>query len=307
MFDTGAAPAVDLGCNPMQFRDLDHNLDGLDKVTSARDEHVGTDTHAFLDEIPVGKSLLEKFAEAAKGVGGNDGMGRGESEELFRRLTFEGRRGEISIGAVIIEPSRRSFSDGEVTPVREMEERMKLHYTSRPPMSTKLRKSSKCILRDKSPAISRYDGPSSSADVHPQNKRSSSAPETRSATQNRKQKHSRHQPGTSGGDSSIDTGFPERNMNKLLLYNWFLLRMDNIKILSSVSDNLKGKGDDFGLLKLLAGTHEERRWWTILVDDLACPQCVEVLRPRRTDAKLSKDVKVGHEPAKCQFTQPDIC
>lgn len=80
--------------------------------------------------------------------------------------------------------------------------------------------------------------------------------------------------------------FPETDSPRLLLYNWFLLRMDNIKILSSLNDTFNGHGDDFGLLKLLASTHEDRRWWTIMVDDLACPQCVEVLKARRTDAKV---------------------
>jgi hypothetical protein len=80
-------------------------------------------------------------------------------------------------------------------------------------------------------------------------------------------------------DSSHDS-FGQTNVNRLILYNWYMLRMDHTKIMGGLSQ-------DFDLLRLLAGTHEARRWWTILIDDLACPQCVATLRAKRADAQVS--------------------
>ena len=72
------------------------------------------------------------------------------------------------------------------------------------------------------------------------------------------------------------------DMPRLLLYNYFLRRIDNIQILSPNSV-FAGKPEDFELLRLLASTHNDTRWWTVYVDDLACPQCVEELGRRKED------------------------
>ncbi|KFX94047.1 hypothetical protein V490_04544 [Pseudogymnoascus sp. VKM F-3557] len=66
-----------------------------------------------------------------------------------------------------------------------------------------------------------------------------------------------------------------------MLYNWHVLRMDSIRILDPLWEGFRGSTQDYELLKLLAQTHEYQRWWLIVVDDFACPQCVETLRLQR--------------------------
>ena len=88
MFNPGT-PAEDV----FRQQSFDHNLTGLEAYTSAADiyDHgyvAETTGHAFLDEIPVGKSLLDQFKEATQ----MDGADEGEGEVLYRRLTMERAR-----------------------------------------------------------------------------------------------------------------------------------------------------------------------------------------------------------------------
>ncbi|OAF56443.2 hypothetical protein VC83_06816 [Pseudogymnoascus destructans] len=82
------------------------------------------------------------------------------------------------------------------------------------------------------------------------------------------------------GVSSFESG-SRPNLTRSMLYNWHLLRMDNIRILDPLWEGFRGSAHDYELLKLLAQTHEHQRWWLIVVDDFACPQCVDELRLQR--------------------------
>jgi hypothetical protein len=77
----------------------------------------------------------------------------------------------------------------------------------------------------------------------------------------------------------------EQEKQKVFIYNWYMLRFDNIHILQSQkpdeNDISARCAEDFNLLQLLAQTYENQRWWTILIDDIACPECVTYLRYER--------------------------
>lgn len=266
MFNPGT-PAEDV----FRQQSFDHNLTGLEAYTSAADIYsdgyvAETTGHAFLDEIPVGKSLLDQFKEATQ----MDGVDDGEGEVLYRRLTMERRR-SVSDGSVIVPRVYAASYDGavEATLISIYEDE-----TATPPATPEpaaLGILSPKVSKGKRRALPNMSIMSEYRPIRPTIGRSFTAPLP--LANHNKERHS----------SSSDPGrvFPETDIPRLLLYNWFLLRMDNIKILSQND----GIGEDFGLLKLLANTHEDRRWWTIMVDDLACPQCVEVLRKRRTNSK----------------------
>ncbi|OBT68532.1 hypothetical protein VE03_01676 [Pseudogymnoascus sp. 23342-1-I1] len=82
------------------------------------------------------------------------------------------------------------------------------------------------------------------------------------------------------------------DLTRSMLYNWHLLRMDNIRILDPLWEGFRGSAHDYELLKLLAQTHEHQRWWLIVVDDFACPQCVQTLRLQRMHPRsLGKAIK----------------
>lgn len=276
MFNPGT-PAEDV----FRQQSFDHNLTGLEAYTSAADIYdqgyvAETTGHAFLDEIPVGKSLLEQFKEATQMDGADDGDG----EVLYRRLTMERR--SVSDGSMIVRRVYAASYDGaaEATPFTIYE-----GETATPPakpepavhtiLSPKLTKEKSRALPSMSvmSTISEHKPP-----ARPTIGRSFTAPLPIA-------NHSKERQSSSSDHGRV---FPETDIPRLLLYNWFLLRMDNIKILSQND----GVGEDFGLLKLLANTHENRRWWTIMVDDLACPQCVEVLRRRKAASKARYMPKV---------------
>lgn len=82
------------------------------------------------------------------------------------------------------------------------------------------------------------------------------------------------------GSSSIGSG-GRHDPTRSMLYNWHILRMDNIRILDPLWEGFRGSSHDYELLKLLAQTHEYQRWWLIVVDDFACPECVESLKYQR--------------------------
>ncbi|KFZ03008.1 hypothetical protein V502_11315 [Pseudogymnoascus sp. VKM F-4520 (FW-2644)] len=93
-----------------------------------------------------------------------------------------------------------------------------------------------------------------------------------------------------GEASPENCGRPD--VTRSMLYNWHLLRMDNIRILDPLWEGIRGSAHDYELLKLLAQTHEHQRWWLIVVDDFACPQCVEALRLQRMHPRsLRKAIK----------------
>ncbi|KFY22890.1 hypothetical protein V493_06245 [Pseudogymnoascus sp. VKM F-4281 (FW-2241)] len=86
------------------------------------------------------------------------------------------------------------------------------------------------------------------------------------------------------------------DLTRSMLYNWHLLRMDNIRILDPLWESFRGSAHDYELLKLLAQTHEHQRWWLIAVDDFACPQCVESLRLQRMHPRVTQFFsKLGRE------------
>ena len=88
-------------------------------------------------------------------------------------------------------------------------------------------------------------------------------------------------------ESSLEScGRPD--LTRSMLYNWHLLRMDNIRILDPLWEGFRGSSHDYELLKLLAQTHEHQRWWLIVVDDFACPQCVETLRLQRVHPRVRR-------------------
>ncbi|KFY45339.1 hypothetical protein V494_00990 [Pseudogymnoascus sp. VKM F-4513 (FW-928)] len=93
------------------------------------------------------------------------------------------------------------------------------------------------------------------------------------------------------GEYSLEGG-GRPDLTRSMLYNWHLLRMDNIRILDPLWEGFRGSANDYELLKLLTQTHEHQRWWLILVDDFACPQCVEALRLQRKHPRsLHKAIK----------------
>lgn len=89
-----------------------------------------------------------------------------------------------------------------------------------------------------------------------------------------------------GETSPENCGRPD--VTRSMLYNWHLLRMDNIRILDPLWEGFRGSAHDYELLKLLAQTHEHQRWWLIVVDDFACPQCVEALSLQRMHPRVRR-------------------
>jgi hypothetical protein len=89
------------------------------------------------------------------------------------------------------------------------------------------------------------------------------------------------------GESSFESG-SRPDLTRSMLYNWHLLRMDNIRILDPQWESFRGSAHDYELLKLLAQTHEHQRWWLIVVDDFACPQCVDELRLQRMHPRVRR-------------------
>ena len=99
------------------------------------------------------------------------------------------------------------------------------------------------------------------------------------------------------GEFSLEScGRPD--LTRSMLYNWHLLRMDNIRILDPLWEGFGGFPHDYELLRILAQTHEYQRWWLIVVDDFACPQCVETLgvqqmHPRVRISRSTNDKDFG--------------
>jgi hypothetical protein len=89
------------------------------------------------------------------------------------------------------------------------------------------------------------------------------------------------------GESSFESG-SRPDLTRSMLYNWHLLRMDNIRILDPQWESFRGSAHNYELLKLLAQTHEHQRWWLIVVDDFACPQCVDELRLQRMHPRVRR-------------------
>lgn len=263
---------------------FDHNLGGLERSSFARDTVMGrasveTTGHAFLDAIPVGKSLMEQIRSAtmANLDGSKDDR---HADDIFRRLTMEQTRIEQEAGQLATE-THDSGRHPDAQPASVQRSQLTDGTTNRA-ASAKLgliRARSKFQLNNNS-AIERSHKPTDAA---------SKSVESNSKLYQREGKlYSQRPRGRSGkqGTSGSETLDCLRgNMSHLLLYNWFLLRMDNIRILSSHNQTFNGKDDDFALLRLLAQSNADRRWWTIEVDDIACRECVGLLRARRAEIK----------------------
>lgn len=267
MFDAGTfAPFLEGDEQP-----FDNNLGGLETQTSTCDNALGrtsveTTGHAFLDAIPVGKSLMEQF-QMATTMGIGSPIDEEEADDMFRRITME--------------LPRRSHG-GEKSALKADLGRSE-SLRSRPATATErnrpfTRKELSSALR-KGQDQNRSKTVSDSA-LNRATQRSSSRQGTIPRC------HRKRGCGKLGTSGSETLDCLRGNMNHLLLYNWFLLRMDNIRILSSQSQTFNGRDDDFALLRLLAQSHANRRWWTIDVEDIACEECVEELETKRGEIQV---------------------
>jgi hypothetical protein len=257
MFDTESALLE-------EPRALDHVEEGLAPLTSAGDgRRIDSHSHVFLDTVPSSHSLTGELALALV----MDGAWEVEEQRgLFRRLLEGLSSDETETGSS--QEMERSEPQAPEIPLRgrfnssKMRTLMKIDKRDKPSANTQL---ALAMDMEKEESPSEYKSEESLLAVPSYQKK-----EKRRAAR----------------DSSHDS-FGQTNVNRLTLYNWYMLRMDNTKILPSIDQSVSGLSEDFDLLRLLAGTHEDRRWWTMLIDDLACPQCVATLRAQRADAKVS--------------------
>jgi hypothetical protein len=74
------------------------------------------------------------------------------------------------------------------------------------------------------------------------------------------------------------------------LYNYHISRVQKLRVLCDqgkvMTDLPVHSEEDYALLKALTRTNWGSRWWTIMVDDLKCPECVSLLKARRRDPKV---------------------
>ncbi len=74
------------------------------------------------------------------------------------------------------------------------------------------------------------------------------------------------------------------------LYHYFFSRLDKLRVLCDkglrMTDFPAACEEDFALLKTLIKTYGDQRWWAIKANDLACPECVLLLKAKREDPKV---------------------
>lgn len=74
------------------------------------------------------------------------------------------------------------------------------------------------------------------------------------------------------------------------LYHHFIANPDSLKILTDKHGEFKDFPahceEDFALLRTLTHTYGDDRWWTIMINDLICPECVLLIRDKRQDSKV---------------------
>lgn len=236
-------------------------VDGLVSLTSVLDvvESIAAPhahIHAFLDALPspvVGESTLAAAMDGAC----DDVME--EQQSIFNRPTNEAapRKLRLCKTARREMPNRYIFSSAKGRTLRKLDRRYN-------------------VLTDgKSSPIPR------SVDSALATKSESQGSQVLAAAE-RLQEDERRSREESSGDE-----FSGLNVKRSLLYNWYMLRMGNIKIMGSTTQSSNGSLHDFDLLRLMTQTYEDKRWWTILIDDLACPQCVAALWDQRVKSRVS--------------------
>ena len=74
------------------------------------------------------------------------------------------------------------------------------------------------------------------------------------------------------------------------LYHYYISRVRKLRVLCDqgkvMTDLPVHSEEDYALLKTLTRTNWSSRWWTIMIDDLKCPECVALLKARRKDPKV---------------------
>jgi hypothetical protein len=77
------------------------------------------------------------------------------------------------------------------------------------------------------------------------------------------------------------------------LYNYYITRVQKLRVLCDqgkvMTDLPVHSEEDYALLRALTRTNGGSRWWTIMIDDLKCPECVSLLKARRKDPKVRKN------------------
>jgi len=78
--------------------------------------------------------------------------------------------------------------------------------------------------------------------------------------------------------------------SRATLYNYYFSRVRKLRVLcdqGKVKTDLSVHSEeDYALLKVITRTNWGSRWWTVMVDDLKCPECVSLLKARRRDPKV---------------------
>jgi hypothetical protein len=74
------------------------------------------------------------------------------------------------------------------------------------------------------------------------------------------------------------------------LYQYYISSVWKLRVLCDqgkvMTDLPIHSEEDYALLKMLTRTNWGSRWWTIMIDDLKCPECVTLLKARRKDPKV---------------------
>jgi hypothetical protein len=73
------------------------------------------------------------------------------------------------------------------------------------------------------------------------------------------------------------------------IYQYYICRAWKLKVLcdqgKEMTDLPVHSKEDYGLLRTLTRTNWNSKWWTIMIEDLICPECVSLLKARRKDPK----------------------
>ena len=73
------------------------------------------------------------------------------------------------------------------------------------------------------------------------------------------------------------------------LYEYYICRVQKLRVLCDEAHDMRDLPtlceEDYALLRTITRTNWNSRWWTIMIDDLICPECVLILRARCADPK----------------------
>ena len=77
---------------------------------------------------------------------------------------------------------------------------------------------------------------------------------------------------------------------RLRMYNYYVSRLDSARIIcdgtQEMADSFAQMPEDLSLLKTMTRHHSSRRWWSILINNLACEECVALLRHKKEKPKV---------------------